>query len=166
VYDGRAISHFELYLEAMRRCGADTRAIEALMRRVSSSGVAGLKFEEIPSGPWEFVRSTFGLLESRNLAAMAAAFTFGREDIIPDMFRAFVRDLGDQGGGDFSLFTWYLERHIEVDGDDHGPLALRMVADLCGSDERLWNEAADAAEAALKARLRLWDSILGTIQAM
>jgi hypothetical protein len=38
-----------------------------------------------------------------------------------------------------------------------------MVADICGDDETRWREAAEAAEAALAARLRLWDSILAAI---
>jgi hypothetical protein len=157
VYAGRAISHFELYLEAMQQCGAATTGMRALLANLPALDV-------IPAGARAFVRGTFDLIASGNVHAMAAAFTFGREDIIPTIFRALVRDLNERSAGEFSLFLWYLERHIEVDGEDHGPLALRMVSDLCGSDERKWNEAADAAEQALLARLALWDSILQTIQ--
>jgi hypothetical protein len=60
-------------------------------------------------------------------------------------------------------FVWYLERHIEVDGDDHGLLSLKMVADLCSNDPALWEEASQAAEEALRARLRLWDGVLTQI---
>ena len=94
---------------------------------------------------------------------MAAAFTFGREDLIPGIFRALVREL-DAESGKLGTFVWYLERHIEVDGEDHGPLSLRMVEDLCGSDEALWDEAGRAAEAAIEARIALWDGILAQIQ--
>ena len=93
------------------------------------------------------------------------AFTFGREDAIPNMFRSLVRDLNRTMGGDLGLFVWYLERHIEVDGDEHGPLSLRMVADLCGDNLTLWQEAGQAAEAALTARLQLWDGIHAQITA-
>ncbi len=68
-------------------------------------------------------------------------------------------------GGQLDQFVWYLERHIEVDGDDHGPLSLKMVTDLCDVDPALWEEAALAAEEALRARLRLWDSVLTQIEA-
>lgn len=162
-YQGRAVSHFELYLEAMQQCGADTVPIEALLSRLSSTSVRAA-LEELPQGPRRFVRSTFDLIESGKLHAMAAAFTFGREDIIPAMFRGFVRDLSDRNANNFSLFLWYLERHIEIDGEEHGPLALRMVSDLCGADEQLWSEASEVAEQALLARLSLWDSILLRIQ--
>ena len=80
------------------------------------------------------------------------------------MFRALVADLNRATDGAFATFIWYLERHIEVDGEDHGPLSLRMVEDLCGTDEQLWDEAAQAAEQALEARLALWDAIHSQLQ--
>jgi hypothetical protein len=80
------------------------------------------------------------------------------------MFRSLVRDLNAQKPGSYATFLWYLERHIEVDGEDHGPLSLRMVSDICGDSEERWTEAADAAEAALEARLALWDAVLEQIR--
>jgi hypothetical protein len=162
IFEGRTVSHFELYLEAMEQSGADTAPVRSLINILASQPLSAA-LEAIPSGTRAFVANTFELIESGNVHAMAAAFTFGREDIIPDMFRAFVRDLNHRGN-DFSIFAWYLERHIEVDGEDHGPLSLRMREDLCGTDERLWSEAAEAAEQALKARLALWDSILAEVE--
>ncbi len=58
---------------------------------------------------------------------------------------------------------WYLDRHIEVDGEDHGPMALRMIAELCGDDARKWAEATEAAETALRARIALWDGIAASL---
>ncbi len=164
VYDGRTISHFELYLEAMEQCGADTTGFRELAARLAAGIAPGAAFEGLPEGPRAFVRNTFELIDSGSLPALAAAFTFGREDLIPDMFRALVRELDERNPGRFSLFVWYLERHIEVDGEDHGPLSLRMVADLCGEDAGRWEEAGVAAERALEARLALWDAILSEVQ--
>ena len=118
----------------------------------------------IPAAARAFVETTFRVIHTGSLAAQAAAFTFGREDAIPGLFRALVRDLNAEMDGDLSQFLWYLERHIEVDGDEHGPLALRMVADLCGENPALWEEAALAAEEAIRARLALWDGILEQIR--
>jgi hypothetical protein len=166
LFEGRAISHFELYLEAMRESGADLGAISALLTQLAAgSGKFDLETCGAPEAARKFVGSTFSLIESGGLHQIAAAFTFGREDVIPEMFRSLVHDLNAKLGGQFAKFQWYLERHIEVDGEDHGPLALRMVSDLCGEDEALWEEAALAAESALNARLALWDGILASLNA-
>jgi hypothetical protein len=167
-YEGRPASHFEFYLEAMARAGANTVPIETVVaaaRLCNASDMEPLHqaLERAPSAARDFVRTTFQTINQGSLAEQAAAFTFGREDAIPDMFRALVKDLNRQMEGDLSQFVWYLQRHIEVDGDDHGPIALRMVADLCGSDDHTWEQAAQAAEDAIRARLALWDGILTEI---
>jgi len=157
-FEGQPTSHFELYLRAMQQAGAETAPVHAFMQQLSTLPVLEA-VDLISAAAQPFVRNTFTLIEEGKLHALAAAFTFGREDVIPDMFRAFVRDLNTQSQGDLSIFLWYLERHIEVDGEDHGPLSLRMVSDICGTDERKWQESADAAAQALEARLSLWDAI-------
>ncbi len=164
-YQGAPISHFELYLQAMRQAGASTAGIEALIAKLPAHPIdEAIATSNIPAGARAFLESTFTLIAQGRLHRLAAAFTFGREDLIPDMFRALVYDLSAQNNNNLATFIWYLERHIEVDGEDHGPLSLRMVADLCGQDEVRWDEAAEAAASALEARLALWDSILTQIQ--
>jgi pyrroloquinoline quinone (PQQ) biosynthesis protein C len=172
-FNGRPISHFELYLEAMQQAGADTAPIRSLREVLSATPFsathdlsleAALTAGGAPAPACAFVASTFRIIHSGSRAAMAAAFTFGREDVIPDIFRELVRDLNSQHSGQLDTFIWYLERHIEVDGEDHGPLSLRMVADLCGNDETLWHQASDAAVSAIEARLALWDGILTELQ--
>lgn len=159
-FAGEPTSHFELYLRAMQQAGADTGPILDLLAVLPVTPVLeAIEAATVPDGPRAFLKNTFARIEAGNLHAIAAAFTFGREDVIPDMFRALVDDLNGEHTGTLSIFLWYLERHIEVDGEDHGPLSLRMVADICGEDERRWNEAADAAEDALRARIALWDAI-------
>lgn len=168
-FEGRAISHFELYLEAMQEAGADTAPVRDLLASLAGQPASlsvndvPLNMPAIPIAARAFMSFTFHIIRSGNLAAMAAAFTFGREDVIPDMFRQMIRDLNTQHAGSFATYIWYLERHIEVDGEDHGPLSLRMVADLCGNDEALWVAAASAAESAIAVRLALWDGILAQL---
>ena len=162
LFEGRPISHFELYLEAMQQARADTTPIRSLLTSVTDGSFIPSTLAA-PAPARAFVASTFQLIYSFNLSALAAAFTFGREDVIPDIFRNLVRDLNISTAGELNKFAWYLDRHIEVDGEDHGPLALRMVADLCGDDDDRWEQATLAAESALTARLALWDGILAEI---
>ena len=167
VYEGMAISHFELYLLAMHRANASTASIDALIAALHEGhGIAAaLDTCGAPPEARRFVHDTFSLIAPHGLHAVAAAFTFGREDLIPDMFRGMVRDLNRDLHGQLSTFVWYLERHIEVDGDEHGPMALRMVSQLCGEDDEKWAEAEEAATFALQSRLRLWDGITSRIGA-
>jgi hypothetical protein len=161
VYQGRPVSHFELYLEAMQACGASTLMIERLLAelRADTPVMDALARAGAFPAAQTFVSETFRVIASGRLHEIAAAFTFGREDLIPDIFRGFIRDQDEQLSGQLGLFRWYLDRHIEVDGDEHGPMALQMVANLCGSDEAKWMEAGDAAVRAVEARLALWDAI-------
>lgn len=164
LFEGRPVSHFELYLEAMRECGADTQAIQNLLMQMQT-GNANVELADaaLPRAARAFMETTFACIHEGKPHAIAAAFTFGREDVIPDMFRNLVRDLDGRLSGQLGKFVWYLERHIQVDGEDHGPLSLRMVADLCGSDPEKWEDAAEAAEQAITARLALWDGILAQL---
>jgi hypothetical protein len=169
-FEGRSISHFELYLEAMEECGADTGQIRNLLAQIEigppNTPISKvMELAAVPAAARRFVQTTFAIIESSNVSAMAAAFTFGREDLIPDMFRKLVRDMDRSGAGRLSKFVWYLERHIEVDGDEHGPLSLQMVSDLCGANEDVWAAAATTAETAISARLALWDEILDSLSA-
>ncbi|MBE7158892.1 MAG: DUF3050 domain-containing protein [Rhodospirillales bacterium] len=161
-YEGRTASHFEFYLEAMEEAGADTARVRDL---VEHARIGTLKLDAAPPAAQAFMATTFRIVQEGSIAAQAAAFTFGREDAIPLMFRTLVRDLNRKMDGDLTRFVWYLERHIEVDGEEHGPLALRMITDLCGTDQALWEEASLAAQEALLARLALWDSIHSEIRA-
>ena len=164
-FNGRPVSHFDLYLEAMQACDASTAVIErtiALLREGTPVAEA-LAQAGAPAAAQTFVAGTFAVIGTGKLHSIAAAFTFGREDLIPDIFRGFIRDQNHALAGQLDLFRWYLDRHIEVDGDEHGPMALQMVANLCGDDERKWHEATEAAATAVTARIALWDAITATL---
>lgn len=166
VYQGTPVSHFELYRLAMTQCGANTSAIDRLLEALTQGAdwASALSTSGAPKAAIDFVRATFHIIEADRLHATAAAFTFGREDLIPDMFRGFIRDQDERLGGQLQTLRWYLERHIEVDGEEHGPMALRMVSELCGDDPTKWQEASQAAIYALQARLALWDGIADVLE--
>ena len=161
--DGRGgfASHFELYLRAMDECGADTRCIVDFVGRIreGSSVSEALRIAEVPKPSKAFVEATFAIIDSKNPAAMASAFAFGREDLLPDVFRKIVEELDAQTSGALQPFRYYLDRHIELDGDDHGPMAMNLVGALCGDNPIAWQAAEDAAAEALQARIALWDNL-------
>jgi hypothetical protein len=107
------------------------------------------------------VATTWEFIESAPVHCQAAAFAFGREDLIPDMFDQ-VAALNDDFGA-LSTFVDYLRRHIQVDSEEHTPMAMQMLADLCGDDNGKWAQAEETINLALAARTRLWDGISGKI---
>jgi Protein of unknown function (DUF3050) len=158
---GEAISHFELYLRSMREVGADTTRIEQFVAslRAGRKVEAALEEAELPICVKKFVLHTFRVVSSGQLHEIAAAFTYGRENLIPDMFGALVAQLDQDFPGRLTTFRYYLNRHIELDGDEHGAMGREMVELLCRGDLVRQEEARTAAVRALQARVRLWDGI-------
>ncbi|ACU72165.1 conserved hypothetical protein [Catenulispora acidiphila DSM 44928] len=160
---GGYISHFELYVAGMTEAGADTSSIEAFISLVRAGASVGsaLVAAGVPAPAADFVGQTWDIIATAPVHCQAAAFAFGREDLIPDMFQQVVTVNATVGGLD--TFVDYLARHIEVDGEQHTPMAMQMLADLCGDDTAKWDECAATVTRALKARARLWDGILAAI---
>lgn len=152
-------SHFELYLDAMHQCGANTSNIETFIQKLKDTNDFDSAFisSETPDEAKNFVNFTFKIIGSNKEYLQAAIFTFGREDLIPGMFHSIVNDIHKNFPDSISIFKYYLERHIEVDGDHHSHLALQMTSNLCGHDEQLWQEAKEATLESLQRRLALWD---------
>ena len=153
----------------MRQAGADTRAIVRFVSKLQNGFKAKdmLRFNlaEIDEATMEFLKATDRILKRGKLHQTAAAFTFGREDLIPDMFTALIKKLYAEHPSELSAFVYYLDRHIELDGDEHGPMAIQMMNNLCKEDDELWLEAEDACVEALEARLKLWDAIAASVRA-
>jgi len=164
--EGNRRSHFELYLDAMHQCGADTEQINDFIEKLKSGSKVdnALAQSTIANGTRAFVNGTFDVIDSKKDYLQAAVFTFGREDLIPSMFISIVNDIYQRIPSSVSIFKYYLERHIEVDGDHHSHLALEMTSSLCGNDESKWNEVEQAVTASLKQRIQLWDTIYEAIQ--
>ena len=157
------ISHFELYLDGMAEAGADTSVVNAFIDRLRAKRPVLEVLDEVkvPGPAAEFVRLTWGLISSAPVHAQAAAFAFGREDLIPDMFQQVVGV--NERLGSLDTFVDYLARHIQVDSEEHTPMAMQMLADLCGEDSAKWAACAETVNLALAARARLWDGILAAI---
>lgn len=158
-------SHFELYLESMELIGANTSLINRFINevKISKSYYKSIDKIKIDKTVKEFMNFTFDIIKTNKNHVIASVFTFGREDLIPDMFIEIVKKLSSEKEIEAKLLIYYLERHIELDADEHGPMALKMIQDLCENDPVKWKEATIASEKALKMRIKLWDSILEKI---
>lgn len=159
--EGNRKSHFELYLDAMQQCGADTKQIAIFIASLKETGDFNLAFDTARIAPEvkHFVEFTFEIINSKRDHLQSAIFTFGREDLIPGMFRSIVDDIDKNFPNSVSIFKYYLERHIEVDGDHHSHLALQMTSNLCGDDEQVWKEAENAIIKSLQMRIELWNGV-------
>ena len=162
---GGYASHFELYYRAMQKCGADTRSMDGFLDRLrhGDSLSTALQTENVPMAAQGFVKQTFAVIETGDLCTIAATFLFGREDLLPDLFQQIVNQLNAHIGGELDEFQYYLHRHIELDRDQHGPMAQSLMTTICGTDDSKWRVAEEAAIEALQERAQLWDGVLGTL---
>jgi len=167
--DGRGAhgSHFELYLAAMGELGAERGPVERLVAQLAQGVELPLALARCGAPPHaaRFVTSTWKLARHGTLPEVAAAFALGREDVIPDMFLALVREAERARPAGFASLRYYLERHIHLDGQEHSPKALALLERLGGDDAARWRAMEAAARAALVERRILWDGVLAELRA-
>ena len=164
--NGLPKSHFEMYIEAMDEVGANINKISDLMNSIDSLEDISRKLliADLEKAEKEFLEFTFKIIQTNQSHKIAAAFTFGREDLIPDMFLEIINKSNSDQENKYPKLTYYLNRHIEVDGDEHGPLSLEMISELCGDNESKWNDVLNISIEALKRRINLWDEIASRIK--
>ncbi|MFL9831172.1 DUF3050 domain-containing protein [Flavobacterium sp. ST-87] len=160
--DGKRQSHYEMYVEAMEACGADTNKIKIFLSEIQSlqNIFVAIKKSDLHPQIKAFLDFTFRVIEEGKPHEIAAAFTFGREDLIPSMFHAILKNFQEQfPETDLSKLVYYFERHIELDADEHGPMAMQMITELCEEDPQKWKEVEEVSIIALEKRIDLWDAI-------
>ncbi len=163
--DGSALSHFELYLQAMQEVGADSSTIEQLVQqlRTGIDPKLALVNPAIPLPLRQFVEHSLEVAMHGSLPEVLGNFFFGREDVIPRMFQSLL-DQWQLRESDAPVFVYYLQRHIELDSDEHGPAARQLIEEICGDDPQALQQLAQAAESAIDARRLLWDVVANSIQ--
>src|ERR1700720_3748435 len=168
--DGTYVSHLDLYLRAMADVGASTRQFD----RFRSMAQVGVPVEKamvrtgVPSHVQAFVAHTMTLARSGSTEEVLAAFFYGREDIIPEMFSRLQKTLpGARKTNDpLRHFVYYIERHIELDGDSHGPMGRELLDGLVAGSPQKDERALHAACDSIKARIDLWDGTLSLLRDM
>lgn len=153
-------SHFDLYCRAMAQVGADTRPIKGFVRHVSMGMPAAQALTAVRADPAvsRFVCATLHTAQAGALSDVLGSFVYGRENVIPDMFRRLLSQWHIEPAQATSL-VYYLQRHIEVDGDSHGPAAERLVQGHIGGNADRHACVAAGALHAINERLALWDAL-------
>ena len=160
--DGKRLSHFEMYVDAMKSCGAQTLELETFLQNVINTQniFIAIKQSSLHPNIKAFLDFTFRIIEEGKTHKIAAAFTFGREDLIPNMFTEILKSFQQNfPEADLSKLIYYFERHIELDADEHGPMAMQMITELCQEDEHKWAAVEEVSMEALEKRIGLWDAI-------
>ena len=153
------LSHFAIYRRAMVEIDANTAVIDAVLQQASRGDLAGaVRHRGIPASSARFLRTTQELISSGEVHALAAAFAYGRELLVPDLFRGLLDRLTVLELPCPTL-RWYLERHIVLDGDSHGPLAETMVLTLAGNDPAARQMVQTVRRQVLADRSAFWDAI-------
>lgn len=164
--EGKTSSHFELYVDAMVQAGASIDQLGCFMDSLNENQclLKAVERAQLPVAICEFISFSWNIAKNGSLEEKAAVFAFSREILIPDMFYRIVGELNQMGGNHLQAFIYYLERHIHLDGEQHGPLSEVLVLETCGQDDGKWNRAMVAAKEGLRLRARLWDEILLEMQ--
>lgn len=156
---GLPCSHYSLYLDAMKDVGAKTEKIVSLVSLVKQgySVKQATASINLPFPVCQFLNFTFNNISMASTPELVAIFLYGREDIIPELFLGILQDFpqADQ----YQKLIYYLERHIEIDGEQHSKLGQEMMLEICGNSPQHWNNALSAATKALQVRRKLWDFI-------
>lgn len=162
--DGSYTSHFELYLLAMSEVGADTGQIESFISLLQQGVSVEDALEQVSVDPVirDFVNKTMHTVNCGNLYQVLGSFFFGREHIIPDMFKSLLANWHIEESS-APMFSYYLNRHIELDGDSHGPAAKRIINSLTQDNELALQQLQSSATEAVNARISLWDGLLSAI---
>lgn len=154
-------SHFDLYRQSMEEFGATGEAIDAFVLELRQ----GKAFDQVlvqaklSDAVRQFISQTFATIATGDVCQICSAFTYGREDLLPDVFQKIVDEISARSETKLDRFQYYLERHIELDKGEHGPMTTRLMQELCGEESAKWQAAEEAAATALEARIALWDAI-------
>lgn len=160
-FNGEHQSHFEMYLDAMAETGASIQKIKDFLLHVNHGTDIFLIIaaSKLPISIKQFVKNTFDVIYEAKPHTIAAAFTFGRENLVPDIFHQLLNEIkNDLPQEKIRLFEFYLNRQKQLKRE-YQPKAFKMLEILCKNDAEKWEEVAITAHKAIDSRIELWNGI-------
>jgi len=158
--NGKPISHFEMYLAGMEEVGADTTTILGFINRLRCGEPVAQALNSMPihAAVKSFVEFTLSVCQMP-LLVRAGVFFHSRECMIPQMFRNLVDGLQSAGTA-CPQMLYYLDRHIQLDEDNHGPMAKKIMENLYATSPEGKVKVEEVSQVALAMRINLWDACL------
>ena len=160
--DGKRQSLFEMYLNAMKACGADTAEVEAFLDDVVTTQniFVSIRKSSLHDDIKGFLDFTFRVIDQGAPHEIAAALAFGRGQVIPSSFTGILKALGNNfPEARLEKLIYYFEHQIAIDINEHSPMSMKMVEELCGNDTAKWKDAEEIAIMALEKRMNFWNAI-------
>ncbi|TDR45637.1 hypothetical protein DFR29_10465 [Tahibacter aquaticus] len=157
-------SHYDLYLDAMREVGVEPMEMRQCLKALADGADLdeALRVARAPAAVGDFVRATMLTAQTGSTYEVLGSFFYGRENVIPAMFSALLAEWSIDEAT-VPTFVYYLKRHIELDGDAHGPAAEAIIDELVADDLERRLTVIRAAVAAVQARIALWDALAETL---
>ena len=157
---GNALSHLELYIHAMEEIGASTDKFSLFLGKLRR-GVdynSALDQAKVPPFVSNFVNFSVHTALHADLCEVAAAFVFGRETVIPLMFTNLVNnwDIPEESA---PAMHYYLKRHIDLDGEEHGPASLKLLDHLIAGHSARIEQVVNFGRQAIRERINLWNNL-------
>lgn len=162
---GNHVSHFDLYLAAMKEVQAETGTISRFVQLLKKGVSVDVALEMVgaPAAVARFFKATIATATTGSVAGVLGSFLYGREDAIPQMFKTLLAQWSVPPA-DTPTFVWYLQRHIEVDGESHGPAANRLADEVTQGNEQELRTLYTAGLQAVEQRIALWDALQAELQ--
>lgn len=162
--DGKTLSHFEMYLLAMKEVGACTIQIETFLECLEAGSTIDKAFlvAKVDPAIQKFVKNTLDTVLNGNIAQILGSFFYGREDSIPEMFAHLLKKWSIDPN-QAEIFVYYLNRHIELDSDEHGPAVKKIMQEILTTNLQ-WHDLIETAIEAVQQRIELWDALYSNIK--
>ncbi len=149
----QACDHFSLYVRAMEEMNADSKPIKSFLKNLDT---------DILSTPLkECMQFSINIAQNYPLHILAGVFYFGREQLIPRIFKPYLEGVTSYPAGTLTpTLSYYLRRHMDLDGNQQVARIMKLLDVACMDSPKAYQEALSYGIQACLLRKKLWDKAL------